>query len=405
MRLTDNAVRSLPAPDKGNRVTYDDAVSGFGIRVTAAGSRSFVLNYRVEGRERRITIGPFPAWSVAAAREQAQKLRRQADTGSDPLAERQRRRDADTFAELAERYVDEWAKPRKRSWQEDRRRLDKHVLPAWKHRRVEDIHRRDVAALVSGIAKDAPVEANRVLALVRKVFSFAIDQSVIEHHPCLRMAAPSPETPRDRALKTADEFKALWLVTGGGEWAEVVPAREAAALRLMLFTAARNSEVAGLPWSEIHGDEWHLPAARNKSKRDRLTPLVDEALLILRKQPKGRYVFEGGRGGAMTKKQVERALAAACEKLAEQGIEKFTPHDLRRTVETGMASIGIAQETRDRVLDHKDQSVGAKVYNQHDYKAEKRAALEAWARHVMGLIRKKGNDNVVSIRKRSGTRR
>jgi len=388
-KLTDSVVRALATPAAGNRITYEG--NGFGVRVTASGAKAFVLNYRVDGRERRITIGSYPAWSVTAARVQAAKLRQQADIGSDPLAERQRRRDANTFQDLAERYIIEHAKVHKRSWKEDQRRLAKHVLPAWKARKSEDLTRRDVDALVSRIARDTPIEANRVLALVRKMFSFALDKSLVEVHPCLRMRAPGKEVARARVLQSAEELQWLWMVTGGGEWADVMPAREAATLRLLVLTGARVSEVASVPRRELDlvANEWHLPAARNKGKRDHLIPLVPEAAEIVNSWPSdGEYLFQGARGGALNKKAVERALRATLAKAAAQGskVIDFTPHDLRRTVETGMAAAGVPKEYRDRVLNHKDTSVGAVNYNKHDYLQQKRAALEAWTHRLDGLL-------------------
>src|SRR5215472_13951180 len=104
MRLTDTIVRGLPAPERGNKVTYDDAVKGFGARVTANGARSFVLNYRARGIERRLTIGSYPDWRTTEAREEARLLRQEVDRGGDPLLERRERREAPTVADLADRY-------------------------------------------------------------------------------------------------------------------------------------------------------------------------------------------------------------------------------------------------------------------------------------------------------------
>jgi integrase len=309
------------------------------------------------------------------------------DRGQDPLAERKLTRDAETIGELAERYVSEHAR-NKRSGAEDERRLRKHVLPEWKSRRIESITRREVAALVGRIAVGTPVEGNRVLALVRKMFSFAVDKGVLEVHPCLRMQAPGKERPRERALQTDAELRAVWNSTGAGG---ALPGREAAAIRLLLLTGARVSEVSEMRWAEIHGNEWHLPASRNKGKRDHLVPLTAEAKAILDSQPSGEFVFQGPRGGPLSKKHVELAVRTLCASLG--GIEGFTPHDLRRTVETGMAAAGVPREYRDRVLNHKDASVGGVSYNKHDYKDQKRAALESWARRLRSAI--EGQSKVV----------
>jgi integrase len=341
-----------------------------------------------------ITIGGYPDWSVEAARKEAARLRVEVDRGLDPLAERKLTRDAETIGELSDRYLAEHAR-NKRSGGEDARRLRKHVLPDWKGRRLDSITRREVAALVSRIAAQTPYEGNRVQALIRKMFSFAVDKGLLEAHPCLRMQAPGKEMPRDRALQSDLELRSLWAATEPGGAA---PEREAAAIRLLLLTGARVSEVAEMRWAEIQGDEWHIPASRTKGKRDHLIPLTPRALAIIHAQPRAEFVFQGPRGGSLTKKHVERAMKTLCATL--DGLDPFTPHDLRRTVETGMAAAGIPKEYRDRVLNHKDASVGGVSYNKHDYKEQKRSALETWANRLASALEHR--DNVVPFG-RAGT--
>lgn len=397
-KLTDAVVRSLPAPAKGNKITYDGG--GFGVRVTAGGAKSFVLTYRVDGHQRRITIGPYPAWSLKAARARAAELRLAADKGLDPLEERQGRRDAETVAELVDRYIREYAKVHKRSWRQDERRLEKYVLPVWRNRKIADIRRRDVLALGESI--EAPVEANRVVATIRGMFSFAVDKELAETHPCLGLRKINAEAPRDRTLRTADEFRALWEITSGAEeWAGIVPSRQAAALRLLFLLGQRNTEVGGMRWAELdlEAGEWLIPADRYKSKRPHLVLLPPVALSIIKAQPReGEYVFAGARGGPLTKKHLSDALGAACVALADRGIEKFTPHDLRRTVETGLAKLKVPKEYRDRVLGHVDGSVGGTHYNHHDYADEKREALTRWEGHVLSIV-DGGGANVVPFRR------
>src|SRR5262245_13078921 len=133
MRLTDTAIKQLPAPARGNKVTWDDTVRGFGIRITAADARAFVLNYRrqADGRERRITIGSFPDWTTVAAREEAKRLKREIDGGADPIGEDEAARAAPTMADLCTRFLNEYV-PRKRpATQRDyRRQVSSVILPA-----------------------------------------------------------------------------------------------------------------------------------------------------------------------------------------------------------------------------------------------------------------------------------
>ena len=149
MRLTEKTIKELVPPAKGNRITYDDEVPGFGIRVTRLGARAFVLNYVVEGRERRLTIGAWPVWSATGARRRAKELRIRIDQGEDPLGESQGRRQEPTFAEVATEYLENHA-AKKKSGHADKLYLDRDVLPSWGHLKAGDIRRRDVIRLGGG---------------------------------------------------------------------------------------------------------------------------------------------------------------------------------------------------------------------------------------------------------------
>jgi Arm DNA-binding domain len=173
-RLTDKIVRDLAPPPAGNRIIYDPEIKGFGARVTAAGAKAFVMNYHVAGRERRMTIGGYPAWTVVAAREEAKRLRREIDRGLDPLGARETERRAPTIEELCDRYLAEHAEPKKRTAAADRAMLDRHVRPRLGPRKVSEITFADVDRLHREISKTAPYVANRVAALVSKMFALSI---------------------------------------------------------------------------------------------------------------------------------------------------------------------------------------------------------------------------------------
>ena len=162
MKLNETAVRKLPPPTTGYILFRDDEMTGFAVRVTAGGAKSFVLGYTVDGRERRLTIGKYPSWSATAARQRVKELRQQIDRGIDPLGEKQQRRKAPTFADIAKEYLERHA-VNKKSGKAYAAVLDRDVLPMWGKRKAEDIKRRDVIALVEAKAKSAPVGANRLL--------------------------------------------------------------------------------------------------------------------------------------------------------------------------------------------------------------------------------------------------
>lgn len=440
-KLTEALIKALPLPAAHHALHQDSETRGLAVRITRTGARSFLFCYSFDGQERRMSLGPWappvsnklgtpatrkPGGSLDWARQEVARLRLQVQSGSDPMEQKQSARAEREVARqhaakeidvatLAARYLTEWAKPRKRSWQEDERRLAAFVVPAWGYRKVKDITRADVDALVSPVAtgdeakgeKARPAEAGHRLALVRKMFSFALDKGVVDVHPCLRMKSPGGKpAPRTRALTTARELRMLWRVTEPGSVWTREPAKkrnsvkvrgkrftqaEADALRLVLLTGARASEVAELPWSELDLDAaiWVLPAARSKNKRPHLVPLLPHAVTMLlrrREEVAGDYVFPSTRKAHMVDENLSRPLKAVCRRLARAGLSPFTTHDLRRTVETGMAAAKVPKEYRDRVLNHVDASVGGMHYNMHDYDDEKRTALEAWARRLETML-------------------
>jgi hypothetical protein len=176
MRLSDKIVKALPVPARGNRVTYDAEVKGFGCRVTAAGGRAFILNYRrkADGRERRFTIGSFPDWSVSAAREEAKRLKRDVDGGADPVGALQESRAAATVTDLADRFLKEYV-PRKRpaTRRDYIQQLKVDIVPALGRMKVATVSYTDIDSLHRRISARAPTHANRVLALLSRMFSLA----------------------------------------------------------------------------------------------------------------------------------------------------------------------------------------------------------------------------------------
>jgi len=453
LKLTEKYIATMPPPRGHDRIDRDAETRGLAVRITESGARSFLFCYTFDGKERRWPLGPWAprvsgrlgedatrkaAGSLEWARQEVARLRLKVQSGIDPAAEKQEaraQRDAAkqqaareiTAATLADRYLTEWAKPKKRSWKEDERRLIAYIVPVWGTRKVKEITRADVDALVSPVAigdeakgiAPRPAEAGHRLALVRKMFSFALDKGIIDVHPCLRMKAPGGQPkPRTRALTTARELRVLWRITEPGSLWSRAPAKrrtsnrvrdcrftqgEADALRLVLATGARASEVTELPWAELDLDAatWVLPAARSKNKRTNLIPLLPEAVAMLRRRREavsGPYVFPAARSAHMVDEHLSRPLKAVCARLGRLGIAPFTTHDLRRTVETGMAASKVPKEYRDRVLNHVDASVGGMHYNMHDYEDEKREALDKWARRLESML--KGSvSNVVPLRR------
>ena len=354
---------------------FDRNVGGLALRVSPAGGKSWVLLYRHHRRSRRWTIGRYPTCSLADARELARAGLRDVERGHDPAQAKRDANEAMTFAELAGRYITEHAKPRKRSWRDDDRQLRREVLPHWRHWAAREVQRRDARELVQAVAlRGAPIAANRLRALLHKLFNFAIEQEIVEANPITHVARPGVEQRRDRVL-SADEIRTLW-----AQLDNEVPAM-AAAFRLRLITAQRGAEVRNMRWADVDLELnwWTIAAEQSKNALPHRVPLTAPALTVLSMlhetaAPTAVYVLAGARG---KRQQSETA--------ARLTIPDFRGHDLRRTAASMMASAGVNRVVIGKILNHAEPGVTA-VYDRHSYDAEKRSALEAWARLLDGIL-------------------
>ena len=218
--------------------------------VQPTGARSWAVRYRHATKPRKLTLGPFPALDLSTARARAREALQDVARGGDPAsAKREQRRaardetpDRDTVAAVVERFLARHTRPnnKKRTVQEVERTFRKHVLPAWRDRPIQDIGRRDVITLLDGIVdRGTPVAANRVLAHVRKLFNWALDRSIIEASPCVRIQAPTAEKSRDRVLSD-DELRLIWKAADRVDWPF------GRFVQLLLLTVQRRDEVAGM---------------------------------------------------------------------------------------------------------------------------------------------------------------
>lgn len=354
-RLTDRAVKALPAAPKGNRITYDNDVTGFGVRVTAAGKKAFVLNYRVNGRERRYTIGRCNNWSVTAAREEAKRLKRAVDTGIDPLGEQEAARDAATVANLCDDYLDRHA-IKKRTEREDRRKIEHTIRPKLGRRRVGEVTSRDIEDLHWAM-KETPYEANRTLALLSKMFSLAVKWQWRPDNPC-RGVERFDEEKRQRYL-TDDELARLVAVLDQTPYQTT-----ASVVRLLLLTGARKGEVLNATWDQfdLGAGVWVKPSAHTKAKREHRVPLSAPAvdlLARLEKQAAARdddLVFPGKAPGVPLK-DVKRGWRAICDAADLKGLRV---HDLRHSYASILVSRGFSLPIIGGLLGHTQPSTTAR---------------------------------------------
>lgn len=334
-RLTDKLVKEMPIPANGKQIRYkDDRVIGFGARRTASGRTSFTFDYVASGRDRRMTIGQYPAWSVEAARDAAAKLRRRVDAGEDPLEEDRQAKAEMTLALLWERYDREvLTSKRPKTQQNERSMWCRLVLPKLGYRKLSAIRAADIDSLHRAISQETPTQANRCLASVRHVFNKGIRWQLCDSNPATG-AAKNPEQHRDRYL-TDDEHE---------RFLEALNRREdtssTLALRMLLLTGARRSEVLKADWNQfdIVGGVWTKPSSHTKQKRTHRVPLSPEAVDILkraRKMSNGQFVFPGREGRPLT--DIKKLFASL---LREADIQNLRLHDLRHSFASILATGG-----------------------------------------------------------------
>lgn len=408
MKFTDRKIKNLkPLP---KRYIEWEENSGLGIRVSPKGRKTWIFMYRFDGKARMMTIGTYPAVSVAAAHktrgDALDDLENLVDPGVKIVETNIENRSAPTICELKQEYLEKWAKQHKRTWQEDKRILEKDVIPAWGRRKAKDIKRRDVITLLDSIVeRGAPIVANRTLEIVRKMFNFAIEQDIIEISPCMKVRAPGKETQRDRVL-SEDEIKIFWdaldrVVDIDDENKLEMSAGIRLALKLQLLTAQRRGEIATAEIAEfdLNTGWWTIPGDKSKNGLSHRVPLSPQARKIVKQAIKlagdSRYLFPSPRpGSSITAGSLTKAINRNRGKI---GIPNFSSHDSRRTAASLMTGMGISRLVVSRILNHVESGITA-VYDRHSYDQEKQQAMNAWGRKLSSIITNTA-DNVIPLRK------
>ena len=392
-KLTDARIKAL-TKRKGRYEEWDGR--GFGVRVAPSGRKSFVFVYRFNGRPRRMTLGTYPSMSLAKANEalaNAQSLLGQGiDPGETALVEKRAIQEAGTFKDLVDLWVERWAKKNRKRWEEAKATLEYDAIPAFGKRRLHDIKRRDIIALLDNIMdRDAPTAANRNLGLLRQVFRFAISRDLLEHSPCDTIDYPAKENARERVLSDS-EIETFW-----NELPHVgISENLQLALKFCLITAQRRGEVINARKLEFADGWWSIPGDRTKSGRDHRVPLAPLAKSIhneiAQRSRDSEWLFPG-RNGPIS---ADYATAKLWEVVHEFSIPKFTIHDLRRTAASHMTALGHSRFNVGKVLNHAERGVTS-IYDRYGYDKEKKAALNAWARMLEKITEANGKSNVVNI--------
>jgi len=392
----------LAAPNAGQLEYYDLHLPAFGVRVSYSGTKAWFVMTRVHGRLTRMTLGRYPAMTLAEAREGAREVVHHVKAGRDPRriqADERRRREKErrtTFEATAELFIGRHVAGhlRPNTAREYRRILQGSDTQSWRSRPITTITRDDAVDLLSRIhERGSPAAANRALAYLSKFFNWCLEQDLVNTSPASRVRPLSASRSRDRVL-TADEIKLLWRTLG------VFPGVFGRFFAVLLLTGQRRAEVAGMRWSELRDFEgedslWEVPKERTKNGQTHFVPLAPAVRAQLSLIPRtGPFVFTttgetGVSGFSEAKRQLDSALSRSCSDCGHRPVPAWTLHDLRRSMVTIMNErLGVAPHVVEAVVNHVSGPAKrgvAGVYNRALYLNDRRDALSLWAIYVTSL--------------------
>jgi integrase len=393
--LTDKFVAGIRCAQRDN--VFDTKARGLVLRVGPK-KKTWYFTYRKDGPTQWVRLGEYPGLPLEKARKAALEQRHKIDIeGKDPAAERRQLPPEPTpapavftFADFVPTFV-AFQQGRTKTWRDDSAMIQRHLLPAWGPLPLREITRRDVHELLDRLAgQGLTIGVNRVQALVSRIFTVALDRSVIDAHPAARMIKRFEEQPRTRVL-TDDELRALWAGL------DAHPGTASDAIRLRLLLGQRGDETASMLWSEVDLDAaiWSLPGTRTKNGRPHIVALPATALTLLKARRKAVPEDEP---------RVFPALALTGDehkalRPIHNGSYEWT--DLRRTVATRLAGLGFDETTIGRVLNHARYGITGKHYNQHVYVEEIRRALTAWDAELRRILTKKERAKGAVLRMRA----
>jgi integrase len=419
MRLTAKNLQGLKLPaDKTDHLFWDDDIPGFGLRVRAGGSRSWVFQYALGDKQRRLSLGAATPESFTkhkgpegtiklGIREQAAQLHAKVKLGHDPAGEKQqaRKTSTDTFEEVAKRFLvfqkahggKDSKGLRQSSYIELERHLTKHAK-ALDRLLLDKIQQRDIASVISAVRTVHPVTANRVRTSLASLFGWAISEGLITSNP-VTGTKRTDEKSRDRVLD-ASELRLIWNALEDNHFGAI--------MKLLALTGQREAEIAGMRWSELKDDVLVLPPERTKNHREHMVPLSEPAQAIIAEQPRRfdregnlrELVFGFGQGPFSGWGKAMEILNKRIAEKTGHALPHWTPHDLRRSFATHASGLGIQPHIIEVILNHVSgfRAGVAGIYNRHAYDAEKRTALALWADHLLAIVENR-ESNVTSLRR------
>jgi len=382
--FTDKMIRGLKNPGSGQYDKWEGGkIKAFGIRVGKE-TKTFFVGVRINGKYRRVSIGQYDQGGLAGitlaeARNQAYQIVADAHAGIAPEL-RKKREAKGTFGAVAESFMEDYAKNHRT--RDEMQRIINRDLAEWHDRQISEITRGDIKELLRVKARTAPIMANRVKALISKIFTWALKEEIIEASPALSLDPPGgSEQERTRTL-SADEIRLVWNSFDrlGYPWGPL--------FKMLLVTGQRCGEVGGMKWREIVDDGWHVPNERAKSGKGHLVPLSTLARGILSDVPQiGELVFRAPLGSwSWAKERVDAK------------IPHWRLHDLRRTFATHLRSIGIDRLVVSKLLNQAEAGI-TKVYDRYAADPEKMAAMERWANRLREMVSGKEPTKVVQMRR------
>ena len=382
--FTDKMIRGLKNPGSGQYDKWEGGkIKAFGIRVGKE-TKTFFVGVRINGKYRRVSIGQYDQGGLAGitlaeARNQAYQIVADAHAGIAPEL-RKKREAKGTFGAVAESFMEDYAKNHRT--RDEMQRIINRDLAEWHDRQISEITRGDIKELLRVKARTAPIMANRVKALISKIFTWALKEEIIEASPALSLDPPGgSEQERTRTL-SADEIRLVWNSFDrlGYPWGPL--------FKMLLVTGQRCGEVGGMKWREIVDDGWHVPNERAKSGKGHLVPLSTLARGILSDVPQiGERVFRAPLGSwSWAKERVDAK------------IPHWRLHDLRRTFATHLRSIGIDRLVVSKLLNQAEAGI-TKVYDRYAADPEKMAAMERWANRLREMVSGKEPTKVVQMRR------
>jgi integrase len=392
VRFTDITVRNAKG-ETGVYNVWDTKQHGLCLRVQPSGGRAFYAVYSRQGRPRWLRLGDARDLGLAEARTMAAETMLDVVRGKDPVAEKRAQRSSGTFAELVQRYFDEYAKKRKRSWRQADALVRRFALPRWGQLAASAITRGDVKAMMATIEK--PSVATQTILHVSAIFSWAMHEDILPANPCRRVAEKTTNN-RERVLAES-EVAPFWHAL------DDVDRVHALALRMILITGQRPGEVAHMRREHIVDNWWQMPGdpvpalgwpglKNSKSHRVWLSAPAQAILAELSDDDDAvGFVFANARGGPSHR--LDGTMRELGRKMA---IERATPHDLRRTNGTMITSLGFGRDGMNRVQNHIEGGV-TDIYDRHKYATENKAIMEAVAAKIMGLVEGRPDSKVVQF--------